>query len=205
MRTYNEVCKIINEMVSSCEKITVRNVLARVGGTSAKVAEYVKRWHEERNSQVENVISDVLQQAIVADRNIVVNKAVEDYRKKVVFLNDTMQDLQSILKEREELLVDCNNKIEKLNVQLIEAKQRNTTYKESVVELERKLDISIKEQNKASMECAKTLVQLKNVDNSIVELKSIVKDLREQLVLESKARHLAEKNVAVLQSKYEQK
>jgi chromosome segregation ATPase len=205
--TYENVCIKINEMLNSGDKINVRNVRSRTGGASARIAEFIKRWHDENTSietTIDNLVSDTIQQAIIADRNAFITKAVKEHQNEIVALNALLQEMRSLLNEQEELCANKSQELLQLQTKIIEANQRNITYQELIEQLEHKLEQCIKVQNNAITESATALLQLNRADSLNVEMKQQIHSLQEQLLITSNAKYSAEKDAAVWQSKYEQ-
>ena len=106
--TYELVREQIIEMIDAGEKITVRNVLARVGGTTAIIASYVKQWHLEQRINIDDDnFSTDLKRAIIIDRKKAIKEAIASYTSKYL-------DLTNLLTETEQLLSEKDNSHNKL-------------------------------------------------------------------------------------------
>ena len=118
---YENTVVTINEMLNAGEKITVRNIRARTGGKNSTVAEFKKRWEEEQRIEItDDILSDDLKRAIIADRNSVVQKIKESYETQI-------KNLQNTAKEEHELLKEQENTSKKLAEELENIKLQNNT------------------------------------------------------------------------------
>ncbi len=116
---YDEVCAQINNLLTAGEKITVRNVIAKTGGKTAMIANYLKQWHAENNNPVDNDIADEIKQAILLDKNTAIINAVTAYKTQVANLESVLQELSDKISTGEKQIETQNAEIKALNEQSI--------------------------------------------------------------------------------------
>lgn len=101
--TYEVVAKAIEEMQQAGEKITFRNVIARTGGAAANVAEYIKKWQQQRKvveSGIYTVSDDVLM-AIAKESQRVAQVATNEAVKQINGLSELVNELKGVISSNE--------------------------------------------------------------------------------------------------------
>jgi hypothetical protein len=94
-------------MLATGEKITVRNMLSRIGGKTATIAGFLRLWHMQNSPTCNNSLSQELLQAILNDRNVAIAKALSDSKFKLKNLDLLLQELNDKFKAQE---LEINNK-----------------------------------------------------------------------------------------------
>lgn len=174
--SFEVVSEQINEMLLAGEKITVRNVLARIGGKTTIIAEHLKRWHLQNNEEQEpgnGIVGDEIIQAIITEKSLAIAGAVTKYKAQIKALEDVTKELNGIIRDRG---MQLETKIAELNSLM----EKNVT------------------QN--ALFTAKT----QSCDSSIQELKQQLTSIQAKLEIEIDEKYEAIKQAAVWQSKHEQ-
>lgn len=170
--TYNQVVKQIQEMADNGEKITVRNVRMRTGGTNAKIAEFVRQWNEEQMIDIhDDNFSESLKIAIINDRNSAVDKAVTSYQSQLAESNNLFKETQGLLAEKEDIITKLTMELE--------------TIKTS-----------------ANVENTKLSLKIDGLEKLQSELKGQAEDLQNKLEKATNEKHNSDKLAAVWESKY---
>src|SRR3990172_8724735 len=76
--TYEKFSAVVKRMVENGEKLTVRSVHSRLGGSFGKLSEFLKRWEQERaylSLIKQGDISDTLRQAMLSEVGRAVGEA----------------------------------------------------------------------------------------------------------------------------------
>jgi chromosome segregation ATPase len=163
---YEDTVVTINEMLKAGEKITVRNIRSRTGGKNSTVAEFKKRWEDEQKIEItEDILSDDLKRAIIADRNNVVQKIKESYETKIKNLENRTTEEHDLLKEQENtskklteelenIKLQSNAEITKLSVQIEGLNQLNAEIKAQLENAQAKLETISVEKHTALKDAA---------------------------------------------------
>ena len=163
---YEDTVVTINEMLNAGEKITVRNIRSRTGGKNSTVAEFKKRWEDEQKIEItEDILSDDLKRAIIADRNNVVQKIKESYETQIKNLQNTATEEHDLLKEQENtskklteeletIKLHSNAEITKLSVQIEGLNRLNTEIKTQLETAQAKLEAISAEKHTALKDAA---------------------------------------------------
>jgi chromosome segregation ATPase len=106
--TYELVRAEINKLHFAGEKISVRNVLNKTGGSFAKISEYIKRWKGERLLLRDDSISDNLTIAIKKEIDSAIRGEVAAKNQEIDTLNALLDESKSIITEFETKLSDYN-------------------------------------------------------------------------------------------------
>lgn len=205
--TYEIVCKEINELVQNGEKITVRNVLARTGGSVSRIMEFIKLWREENNISKLTLglgISEELQRALLLDKSAAVAKTATAYKTQLADMDTLLQEANEILKSQEVQQAEGDKALGDLTQRLALLSGNENTYKEKIKLLEDQLKVDQDSCNQISSNLAKSEIRLENADAIIVELTAKVTKQEGQLLQLTQAQHMAEKDCAVWQAKHQQ-
>lgn len=173
--SFEDVSKEITEMLLSGEKITIRNVMSRVGGKTTTIADYLRRWHLQNNEKLsqENTVSDEVVQAILTEQSLAIAVAVTGHKTQIKYLEGLVQELNEMIGSKEKQLDAKCSELQNLNEKRITENAK------------------IQEQNAG--------YELLNK-----ELKQQLARLQEKLEIMSNEKHEAIKEAAVWQTKYEQ-
>ncbi len=169
---YPLFCKHVEQMQASGEKITVRNILARTGGTTSKVAEYLKQWHIHNATQSigENAVAHEVLQAIILDKQSSISKAVEIYKTQITQLESLTEELSD----------RCSTQELELDAKDTEIRVINNQYLTKLATAD---------------------AQLTMFEAQTLEFKQQIKEQNDKLELALAAKYQAEKQVAVLETK----
>jgi hypothetical protein len=171
---YELVCENIQQMQALGEKITVRNVLSRTGGTTGTVAKHLKQWQAEnteaKTANTDTIASEVIQ-AILLDKQSAISKAVESYKAQIISLESFLQEIGD----------KCNMQETQLAIKDSELKDLNEKFIAKLAILEVQLEIS-----KAQ----------------VLELNQQLDSEKKKLELAVDAKYQAEKDAAILVEKH---
>ncbi len=172
--SYESLCEHIEQMQASGEKITVRNVLSRTGGKTGKVAELLKQWQADNAAKQISEAGSVSNEVIQA----IMSDKTTAIAKITASYKTQISRVEAIL---DELSNKCATQESQLSNKDAEFKAANEKYIAKLAVLES---------------------QVKAFDIKVLELKQQLKDTQEKLELAIDAKHQAEKNAAVWESKH---
>ncbi len=122
--TYDEVKTVINEMVNSGEKITVKNLISRAGGNIVRISDFIKQWRSEQEIQIDDkTIPDDLKIAIAKYRASSINDTVNIYKGKIDTLESLNIELKQIVAEQASTIENSQKQIEEYKNYMILAKE----------------------------------------------------------------------------------
>lgn len=100
--TYEHVCQAIEELLNSNDRASVRNVIAKTGGSATKISDFIRRYSKEK-ATVKNgiVVSDAFIAAISEERNRIQRAIEEAKAEEIKGLNEVVNDLQKIIEKNE--------------------------------------------------------------------------------------------------------
>jgi Plasmid replication region DNA-binding N-term. len=205
--TYELVCAQINELVQNGEKITVRNVLSRTGGSTARLLEFIKRWREENNIGKLNpdlVISDELHRALLIDKSAAVAKTATAYKIQLTDIELLLEESNEILKSQELQLAESAKEINDLKQRVATLTNNENNYKEKLKTQAEKINADQVLHNEMLSKLARSDVLLENTITVNAELKDQVAKQQAELLQITKAKYQAESEVAVWQAKHQQ-
>lgn len=205
--TYDKFYQIANKMLENDEKLTVRNVHGRLGGSFGKVSEFLKRFEQERaylSFAKQGDVSDPLRQAILGE----IGKAVSEAK---TVLEAQMTQLSSHLEEANEQLNEQEKNLTFLSEENSTLKEKSSLSQKTIddlgrtnKELEQKLDEAQKEKMLAVTDAAKSKLQLERADKDNQDLKEQSKQMQIKLDSLTQEKYEAEKRAAVAEAKFEQ-
>jgi len=108
---YNAVVAVIEELQKSGEKITVRNVMARSGGATAKIIKYINKWRDSQLAAVSKASSTMSDDYLDALRKLIIAEQVKLVQSEVAELTKQLSSKDQLLNE----LAEINNQLQ-LNI-----------------------------------------------------------------------------------------
>lgn len=205
--TYDKFSQTVQKMIENGEKLTVRSVLSRTGGSFGKISDFLKRFEQERaylNLSKQSDISDTLRQSILSE----VGRAVGETRAA---LETQLQQLTTHLEEANERLNEQEKTIEE-NSEIIRDSKEKLTLAQQISkdheflsrELSDKLELAIKEKTLAITDAAKSKLQLERSDKDNAEMKQQIRELQSKVEALTSDKYEAEKRSAVAEAKFDQ-
>lgn len=205
--TYDKFSQISNKMLENGEKLTIRSIHGRLGGSFGKISEFLKRFEQERtylNFAKQGDISDQLRQSMLSE----VGKAVSEAK---ALLESQLNQMASHLEEANEQLTEQEKSIEILQEEnsalkdkMMLAQQAAGDFESANKDLKHKLDDAQKEKMLAVTDAAKSKLQLERSDQDNHEMKEQIKSLQSRIDLLTQEKYEAEKLAAVAEAKFEQ-
>jgi|SRR6185437_5801054 len=127
--TYEVVCAEINQLHSEGEKISVRNVLNKTGGSFAKISDYIKRWKDDRRILRDDNISENLTLAIKKEIDNAIKSEIAAKNQTIDSVNSLLEESKGIITEYEAKICDYDEIQQKLlsaqeEVNKLEAKSK---------------------------------------------------------------------------------
>lgn len=205
--TYEVVCAQINELVQSGEKITVRNVIAKTGGSTTKVMDFVKRWREESNISKFHPdldISEELQRALLIDKSAAVAKTASAYKTQLTDLEALLQESSEIIKSQEFQLTENTKDLEELRQRLAMQSSNESSYNDKLSAQAQKINADQVLQIQMGNNLAKMGARIESADSVITELKEQLAKQQVESLQATKAKYEAESTAAIWQAKHEQ-
>ena len=205
--TYEKFSQITQKMVDNGEKLTVRNVHGRLGGSFGKISEFLKRWEQERaylNLVKQGDISDSLRQSMLSEIGKAVGDAKAALETQLQQMTSHLEEANEKLKEQEQLIDDSSEQLIELKEKLVQSNQIIKDDEVSNHDLKQKLESSIQEKILAITDAAKSKLQLERADDDLRDMKVQIKDLQKRVDLLTQEKYEAEKNAAVAEARFDQ-
>lgn len=173
--TYEIVCNAIEELVANNEKVSVRNVISKVGGSATKISDFLRRYGKEKNLISGFIISDNLLAALSSEHQSIKLKIEQEKAAEVKSLINIIEDLKLIIAKNEKDLEDfAESKQYVLYLQ-----EQNKVLEADLKSAKNTADVSltrlggIEEKYKAkTQECKELLTKLSNCEQSQEKMKS---------------------------------
>ncbi len=205
--TYEKFCQIATKMLENEEKLTVRAVHGRLGGSFSKISTYLKQFEQERvymSASRRNDVSDSLRQAMLAEIGMAVEETKTMLEKQLRQVTGQLDEANEQLSALEVVIVELQNEaadtkeklaISKKNIDDLHSEQKNTLAQ---------LETAQKEKVLAITEAAKFNLQLERSDKDNAEFKVVIKELQGKLDKLNGEKFEAEKRAAVAEAKFQQ-
>lgn len=205
--TYDKFSQMAQKMVENGEKLTVRSVHSRLGGSFGKLSEFLKRWEQERaylNSAKQTDISDALRQAMLNEVGRAVREAKEALETQLKQVSDQLEEANEKLAEQEKTIEENSETLRDLKEKLVLAQQISKDHENTHRNLSDKLESAIKEKTSAITDAAKSKLQLERADSDNQEMKQQIKELQTRVESLISEKYEAEKLAAVAKAKFDQ-
>lgn len=205
--TYDKFCQMVQKMVENSEKLTVRSVHSRLGGSFGKISEFLKRWEQERaylNLVKQGDISDTLRQAMLSEVGRAVSEAKTALETQLQQVSDHLEEANEKLTEQEKMIEESSETVRDLKEKLVLAQQISKEHENAHRDLGDKLESAIKEKTLAITDAAKSKLQLERADLDNRDMKQQIKELQTRVDSLTSEKYEAEKQAAVAKAKFDQ-
>lgn len=172
--TYDKFSQMVQKMIENGEKLTVRSIHGRLGGSFSKLSEFLKRWEQERaylNLAKQADISDPLRQAMLSEVGRAVSEAKAAIEIQLQQVSDHLGEANEKLTEQEKIIEEGSDEIRDLKEKLALAQQVSKEHEIAHREQGDKLELAIKEKTAAITDAAKSKLQLERADSDNLEMK----------------------------------
>lgn len=118
---YDKFSQTVQKMIENGEKLTVRSVLSRTGGSFGKISDFLKRFEQERaylNLSKQSDISDTLRQSILSEVGRAVGEArsvleiqIQQLTTHLEEANERLSEQEKIIEENSEIIRESKEKL----------------------------------------------------------------------------------------------
>ena len=129
--TYDSFCQVAQKMLEIGEKLTVRSVHGRLGGSFGKLSEFLKCWKQERaylSLVNQRDISDSLRQAMLSEVGRAVSEAKASLEAQLRQVSEHLEEANEKLTEQEKIIDNAAETVRDLKEKLVLAQQISTEY-----------------------------------------------------------------------------
>lgn len=205
--TYDKFCQVAAKMLENEEKLTVRAVHGRLGGSFSKISAYLKQFQQERaymSASRQSDISDSLRQAVLAEIGKAVDETKIALEKQLRQVTEQLDEANEQLSAQEAAIADLQNDFANSKEKLAISKKGVDDLQSELKNMAAQLDTAQKEKVLAITEAAKSNLQLERSDKDNAEFKVKIKELQEKVDALSAEKYDAEKRAAVAEAKFQQ-
>lgn len=205
--TYEKFLIVVQKMAESGEKLSVRSVLSRLGGSFGKVSDFLKRYNQDRanaNQAQQSNISDSLRQAILSEVGRAVGEAKLALESQLQQAIEHLQEANEKLAEQEKTIEAQSQVIEGLKEETVQSQQIVKGFEAATRELKKALESAEREKSAALNDGVKSKQLFERADADIREFKQNLKELQKIIDSITSDKYEAEKRAAVAEAKFEQ-
>ena len=205
--TYDKFSAMVQKMVENGEKLSVRSVHNRLGGSFGKISEFLKRWEQERaylSLVKQGDISENLRQAMLSEVGRAVGEAKAVLETQLQQITEHLGEANERLTEQEKEIEESSEMVRDLKEKLVLANQMNKEHESANRDLSEKLKSAIEEKILAITDAAKSKLQLDRTDIDNKEMKEQIKELLTRVDSLTSEKFAAEKSAAVAEAKFDQ-
>jgi len=154
--TYDMFCQAIQKMQEQNEKISVRTIHSHIGGSFAKITDFLRRWRlkQARMQSIDRELSPNLKQAILDEIEKTVTDAKVSLETQLTQAGEQLEEANEALAKQEKISSDYEQQVNQLNQQLAVVNQLQTQQIERNQSLEKKLEQSVQDQHEADKRAA---------------------------------------------------
>ena len=205
--TYDIFSTMVQKMVENGERLTVRSVNNRLGGSFGKISEFLKRWEQERaylSLVQQGDISGNLRQAMLSEVGRAVGEAKAVLEAQLQQITEHLDEANEKLTEQEKEIEDSSEMVRDLKEKLVLANQMIKDNDVANHDLIEKLKAITEEKILAITDAAKSKLQLDRTDIDNKEMKQLIKALQIRVDSLTSEKFDAEKRAAVAEAKFDQ-
>ena len=104
--TYLQVAEACQTLLAEGQKITLRAIVAKVGGSPNIILPFIKQWQAEQDdialAAIDEELSQSVRQAILAEYARKISQVKTHFAKKIMDSEQQFQDLQAVLTDTEQ-------------------------------------------------------------------------------------------------------
>ena len=136
--TYEVFAEAANQLDSENQRVSVRAVRTKVGGSNSKLMEFLRQWKSEKQlaTETDEDISDGFRQALLAEFGRVVQKTRERLEEQLADEKNSAQEALDLLAEMEKT---CAEQTEKITMLESQHQKRVLTLEKQIAGLEARL------------------------------------------------------------------
>jgi len=114
--TYEAFKTAANQLENEGERISVRSVRAKIGGSNSKLMECLRQWKSEKQlvDEIDEFISEPFRQALLAERGRAVKQTRERLEKQLTDEKNSTQETLILLVETEKMCAQHGERIKAL-------------------------------------------------------------------------------------------
>ena len=171
---YNSVVAVIEELQKSGEKITVRNVMARSGGATAKIIKYINKWRDSQLATVSKASSTMSDDYLAALRKLIIAEQIKLVQSEVAELTKQLYGKDQLLNEVAEINNQLQLNIDEKSKQIKSAGDQVTKYEQEISGLCKDIE-AINRQHEKEVELLNK--QIQSLEAKFQEVNNLVYDL----------------------------
>ncbi len=141
--TYAQVAEACQALLGEGQKITLRAIIARSGGSPNSVLQFWKQWQKEQEditlAALDEELSPSVKQVILAECGRKVAAVKTCYAKKITESHQQWQEMQMFLQEAEQQKQQLQNELTDTQTKLVEQNARISLHEQQLAEADKRL------------------------------------------------------------------
>lgn len=141
--TYAQVAEACQALLGEGQKITLRAIVARSGGSPNAVLQLWKQWQKEQEditlAALDEELSPSVKQVILAECGRKVAAVKTHYAKKITESHQQWQEMQTFLQEAEQQKQQLQNELTETQIKLVEQNARISFHEQQLTEADKRL------------------------------------------------------------------
>lgn len=141
--TYAQVAEACQALLGEGQKITLRAIVARSGGSPNSVLQFWKQWQKEQEditlAALDEELSLSVKQVILAECGRKVAAVKTHYAKKITESHQQWQEMQALLQEAEQQKQQLQNELTETQTKMVEQNAHINFHKQQLIEMDKHL------------------------------------------------------------------
>ncbi len=141
--TYPQVAEACQTLLSEGQKITLRAIVAKSGGSPNAVLQFWKQWQREQEditlAALDEDLSPSVKQAILAECARKVSLIKTHFAKKITESDQQWQDMQALAQEADQQKQQIQSELTETQTRLLEQNARASLHEQQLTEADKRL------------------------------------------------------------------
>ncbi len=141
--TYSQVAEACQTLLGEGQKITLRAIVSKSGGSPNSVLQFWKQWQREQEditlAALDEDLSPSVKQAILAECARKVSLIKAHFAKKITESDQQWQDMQALVQEANQQKQQLQSELTETQTRLLEQNARISLHEQQLVEADKRL------------------------------------------------------------------
>lgn len=141
--TYSQVAEACQTLLGEGQKITLRSIVAKSGGSPNVVLQFWKQWQREQEeitlAALDEDLSPSVKQAILAECARKVSLIKTHFAKKITESDQQWQDIQALMQKADQQKQQLQSELAETQTRLLEQNARISLHEQQLAEADKRL------------------------------------------------------------------
>lgn len=204
--TYQQVAEACRALLGENQKLTLRAIVAKTGGSPNTVLQFWKQWQREQEditmAALDEELSHSIKQAILAECARKVSAVKAHYAHKMTEFDQQWRDLQALAQEAESQKQQLENHLHETQTQLMEQKVHLNLYEQRLTEANQRAEDKEKQHQATLIAYERSQAEKNLLEKQATEWRDHYYRCEQELKATQAGKHSADIEIAALKARF---